>query len=248
MKVFLFVLIANISLWFLVTVLADDDKPWIINTEHSPIFRRGIPTSPEKLCKEGQGDVEVIASPPTSVYRADFRPPAVIFQKGIKSLGKNDNLLDHMEGISPKNNSIYVSTAATEAAAVKWAEAQMKNKNNKDEEYIYVYKIRANTNYYSMFESLMNAFRQTGEKQYKIQAKVAKKGHQWEACGGVRADEVELATRYERNPANRPQSPYLKNVGVPVQNTKVFVANPTQGNEHVYIPKGLSHRSPLTLK
>ena len=240
---FLLVLIANISLLFLPSaVVGDEDRPRIVTRERSLIFRRGPFTSPDKLCKEGQGGIEVVNNPPEFVYRADFRPPSEIFKNGMKSLGKNDGLLDHMKGVStkygPKKDSLFVSTSAVEAGAIKWAETQMKNKNNQAQKSIFVYKIRADASYFSMFESLLNAFRQTGNKEYETQANmVAKFYDEWEACGGVKAEEILSATEYQRDPTNNPQSSYLRAVGSKERDNKK--PKNTQGNQHPFVPSHL---------
>ena len=107
----------------------------------------------------------------------------------MKSRGKNDDLLDQMKGVSTqygqKHNSLLVSTSAMEAGAIKWAETQMKNSQAKKS--IYVYKIRADANYFIVFESLMNAFGQTEDKESEDRAKVAKVRYVFSGGGGGRA-------------------------------------------------------------
>lgn len=177
------------------------------------------------------------------LYTGQIPTTKVVFKDGIKSWGKNDDLLDQMKGVSTqygqKHNGLLVSTSAMEAGAIKWAETQMKNSQAKKS--IYVYKIRADANYFIVFESLMNAFGQTEDKEYEDRAKVAKFYDEWDACGGVKAQEIEMATEYQRDPTNNPQSSYLRAVGAPVRN-QGYGLKTTKGSQHPYVPSALRVR------
>lgn len=243
LKRLLLIWILHVSLDFSNAVLADDDRSQAeVNGKLSSDLRRAVSlpllgAGKKKLCQEGQGSAIDVPNPPEFVYRTDFRPPSIVFKKGMESLGKNDGLLDHMKGISthygPKKNSLFVSTSAVEANCIEWARVQMKK--NKNQRSIYVYKIRANENYYSMEKSLMNAFAVSGNAEFKTQAEnVAKFYSEWEACGGVKPEEVVSETEYQRDPA---QPAMLK----PVQtepNPK-FSQQSTRGNQHSFVPKAL---------
>ena len=114
-------------------------------------------------------------------------------------------------------------------------------KNSQAKKSIYVYKIRADANYFIVFESLMNAFGQTEDKEYEDRAKVAKFYDEWDACGGVKAQEIEMATEYQRDPTNNPQSSYLRAVGAPVR-IQGYGLKTTKGSQHPYVPSALRVR------
>ena len=246
LKRLLLISILHVSLDFLNAVLADKDRSQQVQVDgrYSSILRRAVSlpllgAGKKKLCQEGEGSAIVVQTPPEFVYRTDFRPPSLVFKKGMESLGKNDDLLEHMKGVSthygPKKNSLFVSTSAVETNCMEWAKVQMKNRSNRNKRSIYVYKIRANGNYYSMDKSLMNAFAVSGNAEFKTQAeKVAKFYSEWEACGGVKPEEVVSATEYQRDPA---QPAMLKQVQTEV-NPK-FSQQPTRGNQHSFVPKAL---------
>lgn len=125
LKRLLLIWILHVSLDFSNAVLADDDRSQAeVNGKLSSDLRRAVSlpllgAGKKKLCQEGQGSAIDVPNPPEFVYRTDFRPPSIVFKKGMESLGKNDGLLDHMKGISthygPKKNSLFVSTSAVEA-------------------------------------------------------------------------------------------------------------------------------------
>lgn len=193
------------------------------------------------ICSKGQGTIIVVPQPPDFVYRADFRTPKLVFNKGLVSPGKNDNLLEHTKGISTsyskKKDTLFVSTSIVLSKAINFAKVMMraskdplqeKLKEYKDTRLIYVYKIRADANYFSMYESEMYAFQQTSIQDYRVQAEnVAKVHEEWEACGGVRADEVYSSTAYE---FGRMESP------MPAEMNSKYVAKNTVGSKFAYVP------------
>ena len=64
---------------------------------------------------------------------------------------------------------------------------------------------------------------------------------EWDACGGVKAQEIEMATEYQRDPTNNPQSSYLRAVGAPVLN-QGYGLKTTKGSQHPYVPSALRVR------
>ena len=64
---------------------------------------------------------------------------------------------------------------------------------------------------------------------------------EWDACGGVKAQEIEMATEYQRDPTDNPQSSYLRAVGAPVLN-QGYGLKTTKGSQHPYVPSALRVR------
>lgn len=81
------------------------------------------------------------------VYRMDKRPPAEIFKTGFEQWGNNDNLLEHVEGISmgitDGSGSAFVSTTSDLNYAIEFARAVRLQE-------FYIYEIRATSNFYSL--------------------------------------------------------------------------------------------------
>ena len=142
------------------------------------------------------------ADPPTFVYRADFRPPEVIFANGFPALGDNDDLHDHMTGGSCKigNNpgsTAFVATTSDERFAVNWGRDRIVIRPPETQQY-YVYKIRATANFYNAEASLRVAYHNTGDRKYSADADHYAYQKEWLAYNGIPASQVEMVTIYGR--------------------------------------------------
>ena len=129
--------------------------------------------------------------PPRFVYRADFRDPDDIFQNGMSSLGDNINLIDHVDGRScnyQQANTAFIATSAEEQSARHWASEQLRT--NEQQSSIYVYRIRASSNFYNMYESLMHAFRQSNprDERYRQRADRYRFLFEWVAVRNIPAN------------------------------------------------------------
>ena len=134
-------------------------------------------------------------TPPHFVYRADFRDYEHLFASGFKTLGRNDNLEDHIRGISCQDgelkNSAFTATTSEEEFAIKWAGDRLwMRENYASNQFVYVYKIRASENFYCSYSSLMKAFEDTKEKPYKRLADFFKSEKEWVAYKGIPSDQV----------------------------------------------------------
>ena len=166
--------------------------------------------------------------PPRFVYRADFRDPVDIFQNGMSSLGENADLIDHVDGRScnyQQANSAFVATSSEEQGTLHWASEQLRT--NAEQRSIYVYRIRASSNFYSVYESLMSAFRRSSPRdvRYRQRADRYRFLFEWVALRTIPANQIERATRYERDAENRGIVP----VGQPQQNPG-YQSRRTHGN------------------
>ena len=145
-----------------------------------------------------QADEEL---PPHFVYRADFREPQRIFARGMKSFGRNENLLQHVEGLSCSDSrsltSAFVATTSSEPFARQFGADLLWAANNKNR-YFYVYKIRATSKFYSAYNSLMNAYKQTRKEKYKETADFFKHEKEWVALKGIPANLIRSAAVYEK--------------------------------------------------
>ncbi len=144
--------------------------------------------------------------PPRFVFRADFRDPVDIFQNGMSSLGENADLIDHVDGRSCNHqqaNSAFVATSSELPSTLHWASEQLRT--NAEQRSIYVYRIRASSNFYSVYESLMSAFRRSSPRdvRYRQRADRYRFLFEWVALRTIPANQIERATRYERDAENR---------------------------------------------
>ena len=87
----------------------------------------------------------------------------------MKSLGQNDDLIQHARGESThygsgNKDNAFVSTSSKEELANEWARLQLFHPSNRDKKFIYVFTIQANQDFYNLCESLMTAFDPTKPK------------------------------------------------------------------------------------
>lgn len=102
---------------------------------------------------------------------------------------------------------------------------------------VFIYKIRAANNYFCMYESLLKAVQNEPQgsqkrKDYELQARdVAGYWQEWEACGGVKPEEIKEAStyRFKKNDINA--EPEV----VKTENNGSYKVNPTRGSNHVYV-------------
>ena len=144
--------------------------------------------------------------PPQFVYRADFRDPVDIFQNGMSSLGDNADLIDHVDGRScnyQQANSAFVATSSEYQSTLHWASEQLRT--NAEQRSIYIYRIRASSNFYSVYESLMSAFRRSSpsDVRYRQRADRYRLLFEWVALRTIPANQIERVIRYERDAENR---------------------------------------------
>ena len=101
------------------------------------------------------------AAPPKFVYRYDTRPPSEIFKYGFTSLGAgdgNDDPLKYIVGGEILENSRFISTSESPGAIIHTYTALQISRGLRD---VYLYRIRATSNVYSMVDYLNN-LRQNG--------------------------------------------------------------------------------------
>ena len=113
-------------------------------------------------------------SPPSFVYRSDFREPSNIFNNGMKHLGNNENLIDHVTGdsctLGTMKNTAFVATSSDE-------------------------------NFYDVQASLMKAYKGTGNKDYKETAEEFKAEREWVAYHGLPKELIMSANIYTKGAA-----------------------------------------------
>lgn len=170
--------------------------------------------------------------PPRFVYRADFRGPDDVFQNGMSSLGENTNLIDHVDGRSCNYhdaNSAFIATTSEERGARHWASEQLRT--NEEQSFIYIYRIRASSNFFSMYDSLMHVFRQSNprDERYRQRADRYRFLFEWVALQNIPANQIQSATRYRRDAENRG----IEAEGQPQQNRR-YQSRSTQGNNNPY--------------
>lgn len=103
------------------------------------------------------------AESPNFVWRADTRDYNEIFHDGFKSWGGNNNVYEHLSGVScfsyqDNHDSAFISTTASHETALSYAEVQVKGYNERwgKSPVVYIYKIRATNNFYDGIASLEN--------------------------------------------------------------------------------------------
>ena len=141
----------------------------------------------------------VLANPPKHVYRSDFRSPDDIFTNGFKKLGDNDDLNDHVTGAScytGNQNTAFVATSESEQFATNWG--RDRTVVNPDESYVYVYRIRATGNFYDVYQSLLQAYRITGDSLYQALASHYEYQQEWVAFNSITANQIERVDVYGR--------------------------------------------------
>lgn len=166
-----------------------------------------------------------IYAAPSIVYRMDKREPADIFEEGFKSWGTNDNLLEHIEGISmgvtDGSGSAFVSTTSDRQYALDFAQAvRLQN--------FYIYDIRPTDNFYSL-NITFSHFAQTDPGYNQILYNF-ESSNEYAAFNGISNSQIIRATRYvvENNVAT-PSQVFVNNAYV----NAITTAN-TQPYPHMY--------------
>ncbi|OEE35445.1 scabin-related ADP-ribosyltransferase [Vibrio anguillarum] len=96
----------------------------------------------------------VHAMPVKIVYRADSRPPHMIFEKGFVAWGTNINFNAHIDGTSGRRgsrDSAFIPTTSRLDAAMNFATDLL---NVSPDNISYIYQIRATHNFYSALDSI----------------------------------------------------------------------------------------------
>lgn len=128
---------------------------------------------------------------PSIVYRMDKRPPSEIFKHGFKTWGDNDNLFEHVEGISmgitDGSGSAFVSTTSDLQYAIEFAQAVRL-------EEFYIYEIRATDNFYSLNITFTH-FAQTDPGYNEILYNFAS-SNEFAAYHGISNSQIIRATLY----------------------------------------------------
>ena len=171
----------------------------------------------------------VLANPSKYVYRSDFRSPDEIFRNGFRPLGNNDDLKDHVTGAScntGNRNTAFVATSTSEQFAINWG--RDRTVVNPDERYIYVYRIRATGNFYDVYQSLLQAYRNTGDTMYQALANHYQYQQEWVAFNGVTANQVEQVDVYGR-PDRNGHMPLIRS-----QTNPHYVDSQSHGNPDPY--------------
>ena len=135
------------------------------------------------------------AMPPAVVYRGVDAPrPDEVFIRGFPSPGQDADLLSHVNGLTCENGeTAFVSTTASEAFAYERARYAMSTNPSGE---FYVYRIRADANFYSADASLRAA---RGHAWYQDLVATADSYHhqeEWVAHRGVPASQVESVSTY----------------------------------------------------
>ena len=150
-----------------------------------------------------QGACSAAIVPPKFVYRADFRSPTIIFAEGLRHIGDNTNVLDHVHGGScsydPNPSTPFVATTRVEAFAESWGADQLWLDRFKAGPNYWVYKIRATSDFYDCFESLMKGYKTTKIKEYKYTARALQHQSEWLAYHGISPELIENARMFEKD-------------------------------------------------
>ena len=129
-----------------------------------------------------------IINPPTFVHRADLRGPMEIFRSGMKNLGANENLIDHVTGDSctmgTMKNTAFVATSLEEDTATAFGLNLLWDTPGHHRN-VYVYKVRATEFFYDVQESLKKAYKATGNDDYLDMAEAFEVEQEWVAYGGI---------------------------------------------------------------
>ena len=99
---------------------------------------------------------QAFAQPITRVYRADSRPPHVVFAEGFQGRGGNLDVLAHARGHScteddPRMASAFVAMSAEESEATLFASDQLEDRPGRGQETgLWIYTIRADATFFSV--------------------------------------------------------------------------------------------------
>jgi len=142
------------------------------------------------------------AAPPTFVYRGTSVAPDVAFAQGFPARGNNEDMIQHITGASctRSQDSAFVSTSATEAVAHSFTRRHIRMDIDSDG---YVYRIRADGNFFSAYDSLMEAYGRTRNPSFQETANYYQEDHEFLARGGVQPSLVESVTIYRFNERTR---------------------------------------------
>lgn len=140
---------------------------------------------------------KAIANPPPKfVYRYDTRPPGEIFNNGFTAmgveLGNNDPLL-HIVGGDVLDDTRFISTSESPGALVNvFTEMQIESNTRE----IYLYRIRAAPNFYSMLDYLNNLIQIghiTGDSRVTLAASLLERyryQREWFAVDRIDANQI----------------------------------------------------------
>ena len=152
--------------------------------------------------------------PPKFVYRADFRNPSTIFAEGFRHIGENTNVLEHVHGgsCSYGNNpsTAFVATTRDESFAEKWGIDQLWLDRFHAGPNYWVYKIRATSDFYDCFESLMKGYKTSKIKEYKYTAYGLQHQSEWLAYHGVSPELIVNARMFEKDYENPPIGKFVR--------------------------------------
>lgn len=158
-------------------------------------------------------------------YRADSRPPEVVFSEGFESLGNNGNLYLHVEGdtcYSGSRESAFVSTSASRDFSIGWGQL------NRPGTTYYVYTIRSTNNFYDAYQSLIAGYNNTGNTRIYNTARTNRHQEEYSALGGISASQIVEAEEFISN--GEDASPTFV-MGIPNPN---YVRENTQSNPNAY--------------
>ncbi|WP_074181129.1 scabin-related ADP-ribosyltransferase [Serratia marcescens] len=121
------------------------------------------------------------------VFRQDTRPPAIIFEHGFQPLGDDDDILNHIEGISclsGRSTSAFVATTTDQSVAVGMG------RDVQQGEAFWVYSIRPSDNFYSAYNSLMYAYSQTNINIFRETAQTFAPQREYMAFAGIASEQI----------------------------------------------------------
>lgn len=138
------------------------------------------------------------------VFRSDKRAPEEIYRTGFPPLGENDNILRHVEGescLSGTGDSAFVATSTSNDFAINFSQ------NVPAGEAFWVYSIRPSNNFYSAYNSLINAYNLSRNEIFLTTANSFMEQNELMAFGGISNTQVMGAWLYRSNgygsPADR---------------------------------------------
>ena len=192
------------------------------------------------LCHSSEFDDE--DEPPSFVYRSDLRPPSEVFQNGIKNLGENQDLLDHVSGIScttgSKKDTAFVAKSLSEEAARGFGLGNLWT-SRKGRRHIYLYKIRATEFFYDIQASLKKAYKETGNFEYLDMADKFKAEKEWVAFHGIHRNQIMSAKVYMKDVT------FGRGIYLRTETNELYISANTRGNRDVFPVNGLPQTVPL---
>ncbi|MGI4812566.1 MAG: hypothetical protein ACRYGG_04410 [Janthinobacterium lividum] len=176
------------------------------------------------------------ATPPSMLYRVDFRSPDVIFTQGFLSRGRNDNLLDHISGRSltvtgnPASNFIALTGNADTARRLARELFQVNPERHHGPAFIYT--IRATANMYDATAYLQNAVTNAlplDREEARALARAYRYQREWVAVGRIPREQVISAIAVFYDPVAR----RLRHEERPVTN-RLTINEDTRANDAIY--------------